>query len=230
MSLPPESSPVSLTLCLIARDLKLALRRPGDVLNVLFFFVVVVSLFPLGLGADPAVLRPLAPAVVWVSALLASMLGLQRMFGPDHDDGTLEQLMLSPHSPVWLALAKAAAHWLLAGLPLVLLSPVMGLQYDLPTDQLPVLALSLLLGTPVLSLIGGVGAALTLGARGGGVLLGLLVLPLFIPVLIFGSGASYAQAAGMAVQGHLSLLLAALLLTVCFVPWATALALKVAME
>ena len=219
-----------LTLYLIARDLKLALRRPGDALNVLFFFVVVVSLFPLGLGSDPAVLRPLAPAIVWVSALLASMLGLQRMFAPDYEDGTLEQMLLSPHSPVWLALAKAASHWLLAGLPLVLLSPLMGLQYDLPVDALPVLALSLLLGTPVLSLLGGVGAALTLGARGGGVLLGLLVLPLFIPVLIFGSGASYAHAAGMAVQGHFSLLLAALLLTVCFAPWATALALKVAME
>ena len=224
------SAAVNFTLQLIARDLKLALRRPGDVLNMLFFFVVVVSLFPLSLGADPALLRQLAPAVVWVSAMLASMLGLQRMFGPDHEDGTLEQMLLSPHSTVLLALAKALSHWLLAGLPLVLLSPLMGLQYDLPADALSVLALSLLIGTPVLSLMGGVGAALTLGARGGGVLLGLLVLPLFIPVLIFGSGASYAHAAGMAVQGHVSILLACLLLTLCFAPWATALALKVAME
>ena len=215
---------------LMTRDLKLALRRPGDVLNVLFFFVVVVSLFPLSLGAEPALLRQLAPAIVWVSALLASMLGLQRMFAPDHEDGTLEQMLLSPYPPVLLALAKAVSHWLLSGLPLVLLSPVMGLQYDLPTEELPVLALSLLIGTPVLSLIGGVGAALTLGARGGGVLLGLLVLPLFIPVLIFGSSASYAYAAGMEIQGHVSILLACLLLTLCFAPWATAMALKVAME
>ena len=120
---------------LMVRDLKLALRRPGDVLNVLFFFVVVVSLFPLSLGAEPALLRQLAPAIVWVSALLASMLGLQCMFAPDHEDGTLEQMLLSPYPPVLLALAKAASHWLLSGLPLVLLSPVMGLQYDLPTEE-----------------------------------------------------------------------------------------------
>ena len=165
-------------LWVIQRDLLLAMRQRSDVLTTLFFFIIVVSLFPLGVGPEINMLRSMAPGVVWVAALLASMLSLERMFSSDYLDGTLEQMMLSPQPLILLVLGKALAHWMVTGVPLVLISPILGFQFDLQTDALLVLAVSLLLGTPVLSLIGAIGAALTLGLRGGGVLVSLLVLPL----------------------------------------------------
>ncbi|CAE6484731.1 MAG TPA: heme exporter protein CcmB [Nitrosomonas nitrosa] len=214
----------------IRRDLLLAMRRQADVLTTLFFFVIVVSLFPLGIGPEMNILRIMAPGVVWVAALLASMLSLGRMFSNDYLDGTLEQILLSPTSLSVLVLGKMFAHWLITGVPLVLMAPVLGIQYDLPSSALIVLALSLLIGTPILSLIGGIGAALTLGLRGGGVLVSLLVLPLYIPVLIFGAGAVEASTAGLGVDAHFSLLGAFLLVSLVLAPWATAASLRVSME
>jgi heme exporter protein B len=214
----------------LSRDLLLAMRRRADVLTTFFFFLIVVSLFPLGIGPEPQMLREIAPGVVWVSALLASMLALARMFSGDYADGTLEQMVLAPQPLVALVLAKVAAHWLTTGLPLVLIAPLLGLQFDLPADALGMLVVSLLIGTPALSLIGAVGAALTLGIRGGGALASVLVLPLCVPVLIFGAGAVVAAAQGMPAGGHLSLLGAMLMLSLVFAPWAVALALKISLE
>ncbi len=215
---------------IVRRDLLLAMRRLSEVLALLFFFVIVTSLFPLGIGPEPAMLRKIAPGILWVAALLATMLGLQRMFAVDHADGTLEQMALSPTPLVLLVTGKIAAHWLTCGLSLVLLAPVLGIQFDLDRSALGVLMLALLLGTPLLSLIGSIGAALTLGVRGGGVLLSLLVLPLFIPTLIFGAGAVQAQIEGGSPSGHLSLLAALLVLAGFFAPWATTAALRIALE
>lgn len=215
---------------LLRRDLMLALRRKTEVLTGVFFFVVVASLFPLAIGPDFKLLRLIAPGILWVGALLASMLVLARLFEADHRDGTLEQMCLSPASLGVLVSAKILSHWLLCGLPLVVLSPVLGLQFDLSADAMAVLALSLLIGTPVLSLVGAIGAALTLGVRGGGVLLSLLVLPLFVPVLVFGAGAVEAQAAGLGAQAHVSILLAMLVPAAVFGPWACSVALKIALE
>jgi heme exporter protein B len=217
-------------LWIIQRDLLLAMRRRADVLTTLFFFIIVVSLFPLGVGPEMNMLRVMAPGVVWVAALLASMLSLGRMFSGDHLDGTLEQMLLSPQSLALLVLGKALAHWLVTGVPLVLMAPVLGIQYDLPGDALLVLTASLLLGTPVLSLIGAIGAALTLGLRGGGVLVSLLVLPLYIPVLIFGAGAVEASAAGLGAGAHMSLLGAFLLASLVLAPWTAAVSLRISME
>ena len=215
---------------LIARDLRLAMRRQADIASVLFFFIIVVSLFPLGIGPEPALLRKLAPGVLWVAALLATMLSLPRLFADDHRDGTLEQLALAPHPLGLVVLGKVIAHWLVSGLPLTLLAPLLGVQFDLSGEALGMLTLSLLLGTPALSGIGAIGAALTLGVRGGGVLLSLLILPLYIPVLIFGSGAVEAVVAGVSAQAHLSLLGALTLGSVFFAPWPTAAALRIALE
>jgi heme exporter protein B len=214
----------------VARDLLIALRHRSDVLTTFFFFVIVISLFPLGVGPEPDTLREIAPGVVWVAALLAAMLSLARMFGTDYADGTLEQLVLTPQPLVVLVMAKVAAHWLTTGLPLVLIAPALGLQFDLPADALATLLLSLLIGTPVLSLIGAVGAALTLGVRGGAALTSLLVLPLYVPVLIFGAGAVVATATATGAAGHLSLLGAMLMIALVFAPWATAVALKISLE
>jgi heme exporter protein B len=221
---------VSALLAILQRDLLVVQRRKSEVLTAVFFFVIVSSLFPLGIGPEPALLRKIAPGVLWVGALLATMLGLQRMFAADHADGTLEQMAISPTPLVWLVLGKIAAHWLVSGLPLVLIAPVLGLQFDLDAGALGVLVLALLLGTPVLSLIGSIGAALTLGVRGGGVLLSLLVLPLYVPVLIFGAGAVESHIAGLGAGGHLSLLAALLALSVFFAPWAATAALRIALE
>lgn len=212
------------------RDLLLALRRKSEVLTAVFFFVIVVSLFPLGIGPEPALLRKIAPGILWVAALLATLLGLPRLFAADHQDGTLEQLALSPAPFGLLVSGKILAHWLVSGLPLVLLAPVLGVQFDLDGGALWVLTLALLLGTPLLSLIGSIGAALTLGVRGGGVLLALLVLPLYIPALIFGAGAVEAHIAGLDIGGHMSLLAAMLVVAVFFAPWATTAALRIALE
>lgn len=215
---------------IIGRDLKLAMRRQSDIVSVLFFFVIVASLFPLGIGPEANLLRKLAPGVLWVAALLATMLSLPRLFADDLRDGTLEQLTLAPHPLGLVVLGKVIAHWLVSGLPLALLAPVLGLQYDLSSEALWVLTGTLLLGTPALSGIGAIGAALTLGVRGGGVLLSLLVLPLYIPVLIFGAGAVDATVAGLGAEGHLSLLAALTLAALGFAPWAAAAALRIALE
>lgn len=208
----------------------LALRLRTDLLTIVFFFAIVVSLFPLGVGADPAMLRIIGPGVVWVAALLASMLALGRLFSGDYSDGTLEQLVLAGEPLAVLALAKVAAHWLATGLPLVLLSPLLGLEFGLNGTALWVLVCSLVIGTPVLSLLGAIGAALTLGVRGGGALTALLVLPLYIPVLIFGAGAVTAAAQGIQFSGHLSVLGAMLFAAIALAPWAQAAAIRIALE
>ena len=214
----------------VRRDLTLALRQKSEVLTTLFFFAIVASLFPLGIGPESALLHRIAPGILWVGALLAAMLSLQRMFATDFADGSLEQMALSPVPLGVLVAGKIFAHWLLAGLPLVLMAPVLGLQFDLDGRSLAILAASLLLGTPILSLIGAIGAALTLGVRGGGVLLSLLTLPLYIPTLIFGAGAVEADAVGLSASGHLALLAALLSLAVFFAPWATTAALRIGLE
>jgi heme exporter protein B len=215
---------------IVARDLKLAWRRRSDVLSTLFFFVIVVSLFPLGIGPESQLLRTIAPGVVWVAALLASMLSLERIFSNDYQDGTLEQLLLTPQPLYLVVLGKTFAQWLVSEIPLVLIAPLVGVQFDLAPDTLLILFLSLLIGTPVLSLIGSIGAALTLGLRGGGVLIALLVLPLFIPVIIFGAGAVDASINSGNVQANLLLLGALLVAGVVFAPWATAAALRISLE
>ncbi|MBS0330826.1 MAG: heme exporter protein CcmB [Proteobacteria bacterium] len=215
---------------IVARDVLLAMRRRADVATTLFFFVIVASLFPLGVGPDPKLLRAMAPGILWVAALLASMLSLGRLFDADYADGSLEQLMLAPEPLALVVIGKVMAHWLISGLPLVVIAPVIALQFDLPTGSLGTLFLALLLGTPLLSLIGAIGAALTVGVRGGGVLVSLLVLPLYVPVLVFGAGAVDASTTGIDASGHLSILGALLLLGMVLAPWATAAALRISLE
>jgi heme exporter protein B len=219
-----------LLVLVIRRDLLLAMRRRADVLTTLIFFVMVVSLFPLGVGPESEMLRKMASGVVWVAALLASMLSLPRMFSADYLDGTLEQMLIAPQSLTALVLGKIVAHWMLSGLPLVLIAPVLGLQFDMAPQALLMLVLALLLGTPILSMIGAIGAALTLGLRGGGVLVSLLVLPLCIPVLIFGTGAVEAVISGTSAVSNLSLLGAFMLLALAFTPFVAAQALRISME
>ncbi len=230
---PTMAPPVSLLAavrCIFVRDLRLALRRRADTLAAMIFFVMVVSLFPLGIGPESALLRTMAPGVVWVAALLSSMLSLTRLFADDHQDGTLEQLLLSAHPLAFLALGKIAAHWMGSGLLLVVVAPLLALQFDLSPAACGVLVLSLLLGTPVLSLLGAIGAALTVGLRGGSVLLSLLVLPLAVPVLVFGAGAVEAYNAGLGISAHLSLLGALLVLALAAAPVVVAAALRIALE
>ena len=199
-------------------------------LTALFFFVVVASLFPLGIGPELGVLRKIAPGILWVGALLASLLSLGRLFSADFQDGTLEQMALSATPLPVLVGAKILAHWLLSGLPLAVLAPVLALQFDLDSATMWVLFSSLLLGTALLSFLGAVGAALTLGVRGGEVLLSLLLLPLYIPALVFGSGAVEAQMVGMGYGAQMSILTAMLVVAAFFGPWACALALRIALE
>ena len=220
VSMSQEMGTTSVLWAVLQREVSLAL----------VFFVVIASLFPLGIGPESALLLRMAPGVLWVSALLAAMLSLQRLFSTDYSDGTLEQMALSTTPLGLLVLAKSVAHFLLSGLPLVLVAPVLGLQFGLDERALGVLVASLLLGTPTLSLIGSIGAALTLGVRGAGVLLSLLILPLYIPVLIFGAGAVEADAAGLGAGGHLSLLAALLVVSLFFAPLATTAALKISLE
>jgi heme exporter protein B len=211
----------------VRRDVRVAGRRPTEAMLPLGFFVVACSLFPLGVGPEASTLRQIAPGIVWVCALLSAMLSLSSLYGADYADGSLEQMLLGERFPVGMALAKAVAHWVMTGLPLILLSPVVGLLFDMQRSAIGVLTLTLTLGTPVLSLMGGVGAALTLGLRNGAVLLLLLVLPLCIPVLIFGAGAVSAVDMGLPAQGHLYLLAALLLLSLLGGPPATAAALRI---
>ena len=233
----PPPSPVpkplglgAIMLAVLRREIALAMRQKGEVLTPLVFFIVIASLFPLGVGPESALLLRMAPGVLWVSALLAAMLSLQRMFASDYADGSLEQMLLSSTPLALLVAAKALSHFLLSGLPLVLVAPVLGLRLRLDGPALGILMLSLLLGTPTLSLIGSIGASLTLGVRGAGVLLSLLILPLYIPVLIFGAGAVEAYASGLGPGGHLSLLAALLVLALFFAPLATTAALKISLE
>lgn len=221
---------LALARVVVKRDLLLAVRRRADVATTLIFFVLVASLFPLGVGPEPNLLRAIAPGVIWVAALLASMLGLGRMFAADHADGTLEQMLLGAAPLGVMVAAKAIAHWLVSGLPLIVLAPVLAIQFDLPSEAFFVLVLSLALGTPSLTLIGAIGAALTVGVRGAGVLTALLILPLYVPVLILGTGAVDAAAAGLAVQAHLLLLAAFLVFAIAFAPWATAAALRISLD
>lgn len=214
----------------ITRDLLLVIRNKSEAANCLLFFVLVTSLFPLGIGPEPGTLRLVASGVIWVAALLASMLALSRLFSADYSDGTLEQLSLSPFPLPILLGGKVIAHWLVSGLPLVLIAPVIGLQFGLPSSAQAVLVVSLLLGTPVLSVLGAVGAALTLGLRSGGALVPLLVLPLCVPVLIFGAGAIDAATSGLEAAPHLSLLVAYLLPSAVFGPWVAAAAIRIALE
>ena len=215
---------------IVWRDLMLAWRRRSDMLSTVFFFVIVVSLFPLGIGPETQLLRSIAPGVVWVAALLASMLSLGRLFANDYQDGTLEQLLLTPQPIVLVVFGKVLAHWIIAEIPLVVIAPFVGAQFDLSRDTLLILFLSLLIGTPILSLIGSVGAALTLGLRGGGVLISILILPLYIPALIFGAGAVEANIIGTSAAPHLYLLGAFAVLALVFSPWAAAAALRISLE
>lgn len=226
------TEPSLITACqsMLRRDLTLAMRRRADVLTTLFFFMIVVSLFPLGVGPEPNTLKEIAPGVIWVAALLASMLSLGRLFSDDYQDGTLEQILLLPHPLSVLVLNKVIAHWLISGLPLVLFSPLLGMQMGLDGESIGILMVTLVLGTPVLSLIGAVGAALTIGLRGGGVLVSLLVLPLYIPVLIFGTNAVQSAASGLGVEAQMSLLGAFLAMALVLAPWATATALRISLD
>jgi heme exporter protein B len=220
----------SLFVAVLLRDLRLAARRRIESLLPLVFFVVAVSLFPLGVGPEPQTLRQIAPGIVWVCALLASMLSVNSLYAADHADGSLEQMLLAPQPAVAVAAAKAAAHWIVSGLPLIVASPVIGLLFDMSGPALGALVAGLVLGTPILSLLGGLGAALTLGLRSGGMLLILIVLPLTTPTLIFGAGAVGAVEAGLSASGHFSLLGALLIATTLGAPWATAAALRISTE
>lgn len=191
---------------LIQRDFRLAVRAPQELINPLIFFMIVVSLFPLAISPNVKLLQLIAPGVIWVAALLATLLSLDRLFCSDYQDGSLEQLLLSPHPLPVLVIMKIFTHWLLTGLPLIILSPLLGLMLAMPNSAIGALMLSLLIGTPLLSFIGAIGSGLTVGLRGGGLLLTLLVLPLYIPVLIFGSSAVVAAMSGLPYTGHLALL------------------------
>ncbi|MGM0772999.1 MAG: heme exporter protein CcmB [Pseudomonadota bacterium] len=212
------------------RDLKTALRQPQDLLNPLLFFVMVVTLFPLGVSPEVSFLQQAGSGILWVAALLSVLLSLDHLYRHDFDDGTLEQLVLQPQPLFLLVLAKSLAHWVLTGLPLVLLAPVLGIMVHLQGNSVAVLCLTLLIGTPVLSLIGSIGAALTLGLRSAGVLLSLLIIPLYIPVLIFGTGTVMAASEGAPVGGQLALMGAFLVLALTLAPFASAAALRISLS
>jgi heme exporter protein B len=215
---------------LVRRDVTLAWRRRSDVLGTLFFFVMVVSLFPLSVGPETRLLRAMAPGVLWVAALLASMLSLARLFAEDYADGTLEQLLLTPQPIYLIVLGKVLAQWLVSVVPVLLTAPLLGVQFGLSLDAPLILTVSLTLGTQVVLLIGSIGAALTLGLRGAGTLTSLLVMPLFVPTLIFGAGALQAVLWGASPAANLRLLAAMLIVTLIFAPWAAAAALRISLE
>ena len=212
------------------RDLQIALRSRAELGVQLLFYVLVVSLFPLASAPDLVLLATMAPGILWVAALLAALLSLPRLFASDFNDGSLEQLAMSPFPLPALVTGKMLAHWLTTGLPMVVLAPLLALQYGLEASLVSIVTLSLLLGTPILSLVGGIGAALTLGARGGGSLLALLVLPLFVPVLIFGAGAADMARAGFSASANFSLLGAGLLVALVGAPLAAAAAVRIALD
>jgi heme exporter protein B len=215
---------------LLRRDLLLAMRRRSELANPLLFFVMVIVLFPLGVGAEPKLLAQMSAGVVWVAALLAALLTLDSIFRSDFEDGTLEQILIGAHPVPMLVLAKVIAHWLVTGLPLLLVAPVLATFLGMNPDAIGALMLSLLLGTPVLSLIGSIGVALTVGLRRGGVILSLLVLPLYVPVLIFGAAAVDSAASGMPVTGQMYIMAAFLVLAVTLAPLAAAAALRISLS
>jgi heme exporter protein B len=215
---------------IIRRDLLLAFRRRAEMANPLFFFVLIVTLFPLAVGAQPQLLQTMAPGVIWVSALLAALLSLDSLFRSDFEDGSLEQMLLSPHALSILVLGKIIAHWLVTGLPLLLVAPLLALFLGLPEQAMGTLWLTLILATPLLSLIGAIGVALTVGLRRGGMILSLLVLPLYVPVLIFASNAVDRAASGLPVGAQLNILLAMLLAALVLVPLPTSAALKMSVN
>ncbi len=217
-------------LAIVARDVRLAFRQGGATMPVVAFFVLAVALFPLGVGPEAAVLRRIAPGVIWVAALLAAMLSLDRLFQADLEDGGLDQLALAPLPLELVAAAKCLAHWASTGLPLLAFSPLLGVLLGLDGEAYGALLLAMAAGTPSLSLVGGVGAALTAGIRRGGVLLSLLVLPLYVPILIFGIGAVDAAVAGLGGGGHLLALAAMLAAALALAPWAMAAALRLNLE
>jgi heme exporter protein B len=215
---------------LLRRDLVIAFRRRSEMINPLLFFTLVISLFPLGVGSQPKLLSLMAPGVVWVAALLAALLSLDTIFRSDFEDGTLEQLLLSAQPVSVLVIAKVLAHWLITGLPLLLMAPLLGNFLGLPGEATGTLVLSLLLGTPALSLIGAIGVGLTVGLRKGGVILSLLVLPLYVPVLIFGAGAVGNAAMGIDATAQMYIMAAFLILSLTLSPIATAAALRVSLS
>jgi heme exporter protein B len=215
---------------ILTRDLTLAYRHRAELINPLLFFIIVVSLFPLAISPESKQLRVIAPGVIWVAALLAAMLSLDNLFRSDFEDGSLEQLALTTHSLPLLVLAKVCAHWLVTGLPLIILAPLLGILLFLPNEAMLTLTLTLALGTPILSLVGAIGVALTVGLRRGGILLSLLVLPLYIPVLIFASNAVIVAGSGFPVAGQLYFLAALLTLSLTLAPFATAAALRISLS
>ena len=215
---------------LLRRDLLLALRNRAELANPILFFVLVITLFPLAIGPEPNLLARIAPGIIWVAALLASMLSLDGIFRSDFEDGTLEQMLLSAHPVPILVLAKVTAHWLVTGLPLFMIAPLLAMMLGLDESAYGVLMLTILLGTPVLSLIGSIGVALTIGLRKGGIILSLLVLPLYVPVLIFSSSAIDVAASGLPATAQISMMLAFLFLSLSLSPVATAAALRMSMS
>ncbi len=215
---------------IIQRDLLVAFRRRSELVNPILFYVIVITLFPLGVTPDQEFLSQLAPGVVWVAALLAALISMDSIFRQDFDDGSVEQLFLSQHPPTLLIFGKVVAHWLTTGLPMLVVVPVMALLLYIPISAVPVLIVTLLLGTPILSLIGSIGVALTAGLRGGGILLGLLVLPLYIPVLIFASSAVGAAVEGLDYSGQLAMLGAGLILALLLAPLAIFASLKISVS
>jgi heme exporter protein B len=215
---------------LIYRDLLIALRRRSEIANPLLFFVLVITLFPLSIGANPQVLANIGPGIIWVAALLAALLSLDNLFRSDFDDGSLEQILLSPHPHSILVLAKVTAHWLVTGLPLLIMAPLLALFLGLSQHSITVLLLTLLLGTPVLSLIGAIGVALTVGLRRGGMILSILVMPLYVPVLIFASTAVTMSSGGLPIDAQINILIAMLLAALVLTPWPTAAALKMSIN
>ncbi len=217
-------------LAAIKRDLLLSFRHRNEIVNPLAFFLMVAVMFPLGVSPEPKFLAEVAPGVIWVAALLASLLSVDSIFRTDYDDGSLEQMLVSPQPLLLLVLAKVFSHWLISGFCLALMSPLLALMLFLPSEGLYPLVISLLLGTPTLSLIGAIGAGLTVGLRKGGVLISLLVLPLYIPVLIFGAGTVQAGAMGMSIEGYLAILAAILVLSIMLTPFAIVAALKISIR
>ncbi|MCG9698483.1 heme exporter protein CcmB [Shewanella sp. Isolate11] len=212
---------------LLKRDLQIAIRHKGDIFNPLLFFILVVTLFPLGIGPEPQVLSRVAPGIIWVAALLASMLSLERLFKADFVDGSLEQMLLSPQPLPLMVLAKVLAHWLLTGVPLILVAPLLAVLLHLESNSYGALIATLALGTPVLSLLGAIGVALTVGLRKGGVLLSLLILPLYIPVLIFATSAIDAAGLNLPYSGHLAIIGAMLVGSLILAPFAIGASLRV---
>lgn len=215
---------------IVRRDLVLAMRRRSEIANPVLFFILVITLFPLGIGAQPKLLQAIAPGIIWVSALLATMLSLDSLFRSDFDDGSLEQILLSPHPTSILVLGKITAHWLTTGLPLLIVAPLLAVFLGMPNQSLSILLITLLLGTPILSLIGAVGVALTVGLRRGGMILSLLVLPLYVPVLIFASNAVEMASSGLPVTAQINILISMLLMALALAPWPTAAALKMSIN